>query len=291
MTECRYALLRLVPDPIRDEPVNVGVVVQSDIGIECLFVRKLARAVYTDSDLVAGVFQGLEDEWKARLAEPSAVIMDSDGRSVSVPLTDPRYLDWLRRTHVRHVQLSDIRIADVPVDSKFAFEGLVVHLFDRFVRYRPLAKRVVARPGARLHTKLRHDFKPLLDENKMVEGGVVEGTILWEVDFTYRNGSQVAIAAADFNLKSVVENTQHIFAAWSDIQDTKRDEVKRVTVLGNYQTTGEFTKLRRLIERVSSRVYHYEGDRNSLVSSVYSELEDVEVATKDPDLPRLGLPE
>lgn len=284
MGGCRYVVVRLLADPIRDEPVNVGVIAQTDDRIDGKFTRKLPRSVYAQSDVVGDVFSGLEDEWRERLTAATEKVTVPGEGVVDMKLTDGRYLEWLRSTHIRHVQLSDVRRAEVDIKSEFDFEGFLLHLFDTFVTFRPQAKRVVGKTGTRLHTRLRRDFKPLLDDRKMLEPGIVEGTILWSVDFTYRNGRQVAILAADFSLKSIMEHTEHIFAAWTDLKYAREREVERYTVIGNYRPTTELKKAASLLQRVSSELIEYEGERHSLLRKVYSELEE-EVPLKRLDLP------
>jgi hypothetical protein len=291
VAECRYVLVRLVADPLREEPLNIGIIAQTDERIDSKFTKKLPRSVYAESDLVADVFNGLEDEWRRRLAAGVEKMTVPGEGVVDVPVTDPRYLEWLRSTHIRHIQLSEMRNAEVEIKSQFDFDGVLLHLFDTFVRFRPQAKRVVARLGTRLHTRLRRDFKPLIEDNKMLEAGLVEGTILWRVDFTYRNAKQVAILTADFGLKSIMEHTEHIFAAWADLRDTKGDDIERCTVFGNYRATAELKKAALLLERVSSQVYEYEGQRESLVQMVYRELKEEPPLLStghSPDIPKLA---
>ncbi len=271
--DCRYVLVRLVPDPIREEPINIGVILQTDKRIDFRLTSKLPRSVYTGNDLVREVFKGLEDQWHQRLQAHTEKVSVSGRGVVELPLTDSSYLEWLRSTHKRHIQVSEVRGAEVDIRSEFDFDGLLLHLFDRFVRFQPLAKRVVERPGTRLHTHLRRDFRPLIEEAKIRESAVVEGTILWSVDFLYRNAREVAILSADFSLKSIMEHAEHIFAAWTDLKEVKQAELERYTVLGNYRATGEFRKAARLLERVSTFVFEYESQRQSLLGTVYKQLE------------------
>lgn len=275
MGEFRYVVVRLVPDLIRGEPVNVGVILQSDERIDCRFITKLPRSVYAVSDLPGDVFRGLEDEWHERLRAPTEKVTLPGEGVVDLQLTDPRYLEWLTETHTRHLQFSETRSAEVDIKDAFDFEGLLLHLNETFVRLSPQAKRIVGRSGARLRTQLRRDFRRLIEDQKIHEPGSVEGTIVWPVDFTYRNTHQVAIIATDFNLKGVMEQVEHTFAAWADLKETKGDEIGRVTVIGNYRPSAEFKGAATLLKRVSTDFYEYEGQRLSLVEKVYGELNEV----------------
>ena len=271
MTECRYIVARLVPDPIREEPVNIGVVLQSDDFVACRFARRLPKAHREHDAFVADLIRDLGDHWDQLLRKGTEWVgFPGMGGTEAISQTDPRYLHWLRDTHRQHLRFSDIRRAEAEIRDQFGFESLLLRLYDTFVGARPQPKRVVAPRRSRLHAALRRDFRPLLDTNKLVDGGLVEGTILWQVDFAHRrNGTEIAIAAIDFDFANVFQRAEHIFAAWADLNDCKGADVSRYSVVQNYRPTSELRKARTLVERFASGVFEYEGQRQPMLEEVY----------------------
>lgn len=270
--KCRYTIARFVPDPIRDEPINVGVILQSDEFVGSKFIPRLPRSWIMNVEAAEELVPQIHDYWGERLkGKTEWIFMPEKGTKTEVTLTNKDFLVWLKRTYDRHIQFSEIRDAEVEVQDRFGFDGLLVYLYDTFVTPKPRARRVIS-GRARLHTNLRHDFQQLKLLDKIEEKASIEGTILWEVDFVYRNGYEVALLATDFNLRNLYERATNVLAAWSDLEHTRRDTVRRISVVGNYKQIPEHRKALQLIERYATVTFNYETEKLKLADMVIREV-------------------
>jgi hypothetical protein len=68
-TECQFSLVRYVPDPVKDEFVNIGVVVRGGGTAAVGFTRDWTRVWCLDPDADIGLLESLEEEMRARLEE------------------------------------------------------------------------------------------------------------------------------------------------------------------------------------------------------------------------------
>lgn len=259
--KCRYLIAKFVPDLVRHEPINIGVVLQSDEFVACRFIPRLPRAWLVETELAEEFLPDLRTTWEERLrAKSQWIFMAAKSTKVEVPTTSVEYLNWLGEVYNRHLQFTEVREGEVEATDRFGLESLLMHLYDTFVTPKPRARRIVVGRGTRLHTSLRRDFRQLKLLDKMTEKAVVEGTILWQVDFAYRNGYEVALLVTDFNMKNLFERARDVLAAWSDLREIRKESVKRISVVGNYRQISEHRKALQLVERYASRVYNYEKE-------------------------------
>ena len=93
--ECEFQLLRYVPDVVRNEYVNIGVILreQGSTHAEVRFTRdwRRVRCLYADAD--TALLEGMESELRQRLqAEPESGLMRILGESLStnVQMTEPK---------------------------------------------------------------------------------------------------------------------------------------------------------------------------------------------------------
>jgi hypothetical protein len=270
---------RLVQDLVRDEAVNVGIVLQSEAYVRSQFVPRIPRSLVSDDDLANDIMADLQRSWDKKLANGSELLfIPSKGGQILVDFRSPDFLEWLKQAFNRHLQFSEVREAEVDIDDPFSFETLLVHLYNTFVVPRPQPRRPVTAMGTRLHTMLRRDFRQSKLLDKITEGALVEGTILWQVDFAYRNHREVAMTAVDFNAKSLFERAGNTLAVWADLRDVRKQEVWTISVVNNYRATPEHRKALSLVERYASATFNYESERPKMLDLVATDLEMTRLA-------------
>ncbi len=96
--QCDFYLVRYVPDPVRNEFVNIGVLLR-DAGrpeqITVNFTKDWARVRCVDPDVDVGMLESLESELRGRLAEqrpetPSLIRVLEDSFSNGIQITEPK---------------------------------------------------------------------------------------------------------------------------------------------------------------------------------------------------------
>lgn len=276
----RYVIARLVPDLIREEPINVGIILQSDEWIGSKFLEKIPKSWGLGEDLKADVANNLDEVWKERLDTQSEVVYLPDAHELkTVPQSDRIFLEWLRRTYTMHLRFSDIREADIDAVSGFDFDTFLSRLYGIFVSPKPIPRKRAM--GTRLHTKVKKEFKQLQlpTDHQIREKDVIVGTFPWPIDFVYSiNGygrnekKEVAIGLVDFNSVRFKEKAKDLIATWADVRSIRRDEVKRFSVVGNVVPIDDHKLAIEMIERFSTELFRFESDKNRLLDLVVDDL-------------------
>lgn len=154
---CEFFLVRYVPDPVKGEFVNIGVILR-EVGGEAQtrvrFTRDWGRARCLDADADIGLLEALEAEIEARLrlgaADPRPVIAQmEDSFSNSVQMTDARAclaeslaaeLDLLMQMYVEPLRERQVRRRT----GRAAIAGAMRTHFDRAGVWALMRKRVAA---------------------------------------------------------------------------------------------------------------------------------------------------
>ena len=91
---CEFSLIRYVPDPVKDEFVNIGVLLRERVEPHRLvlrFTRDWRRVRCLDAGADVHAFEALEMELRERLAEgPHVLLQLQDSFSTQLQLTEPR---------------------------------------------------------------------------------------------------------------------------------------------------------------------------------------------------------
>ncbi|MGD0369918.1 MAG: DUF3037 domain-containing protein [Acidobacteriaceae bacterium] len=93
--ECEFQLLRYVPDALRNESVQIGVILreQGSAHAEVRFTRDWRRVRCLDPDADTALLEGMESEWQRRLeADPEGRLMRilDDSLSLNIQITEPK---------------------------------------------------------------------------------------------------------------------------------------------------------------------------------------------------------
>ncbi len=96
--QCDFYLVRYVPDPVRNEFVNIGILLRDALQSEQLivnFTKDWARVRCIDPDVDVGMLESLESEFRQRLTRqdsgmPSLMRVLEDSFSNALQLTEPK---------------------------------------------------------------------------------------------------------------------------------------------------------------------------------------------------------
>ncbi len=277
----RYVVAQIAPDLIRQEKMNVGIILQSDKWVGCKFIQKIPRDWDIPEDTVQDVVRNLNNAWQKRLSETSETLyLPTIQSQKEVKHTDRQFLEWLNQSYNRHLCFSETREADVETADAFGLDTFLITLYNTFVAPKPRLRKPPIR--SRLHTQLKKEFRQLKLFGEFVqERYPVSGTFPWTVDFWYKyrtNGAQheVAIQLADFSQIAVIERIKDIYAVWMDLK-YMRNDVTRVSVVGSVANVEEHRKAIGLLERASDSVLLSDSQvqLDDFLKSVRSDFEPV----------------
>lgn len=274
--QLRYVIGRMVPDLTRQEPINVGVILQSDQWVDCRFIERVPKDWGLEEDIVHDVAIRLNDVWKARLASPTEILyLPETHEHREVAHTDKAFLTWIQQTYTRHLQFTEMREAEIDGKDTFDFDTFLQRLYGIFVVPKPRPRKPPAR--SRLHSKIKEGFKQLeLPVGAVRERDVVVGTFPWHVDFVYSNGNgnrhEVAIGVLDLELAKFIDKAKDLMAIWTDVRTTRGEEVERISVVGGDITIGDHNRAFQMIKRYSDDVYVFERQRETFLERVASDL-------------------
>ena len=279
-----YVIVRYLPDLIRQEPINIGVIVQSPLGLYCRFLPSLGARKH-EIDLVAVSAQDIEEQFREWFApETSDVFIPDIGETKAVPTNSVEYLQHLGRVLQHEVRLSEVRIADLDIRSELQIEDCVADLFELFVS--PKARPRRRSLGPRVHTRLRADFKtlgllwgpgapPEVPQHRVKERELLQGAVnLWQVDFAYQNTRKVAISTVDLGLASPLDKAKALTGVYLDVDRARREDAHLVSVFQNPGETREQAEAERQLRSLPGVSYDYEQQRPDLLRMVVEDLDD-----------------
>lgn len=186
----RYALVRLITDTERMEPENIGVIVQSDAGIEYRLDPNVAKR----ADVETETFR----KWKA--------FLDSEVHGAEVPLFQPKrtstaFLEYLQKLCDRTVTLS--RTMTVLEDPNCTLSETLESLYARLVAKEPKAteRSNPKSPAGR--------FRALSEDRRFLTRGLkrhaqlksAKGEPLWMAYRQCANGVVLAVDKIEVNLR------------------------------------------------------------------------------------------
>lgn len=183
MKEFQYFLISLVPDPIRNEQVNVGVV--------GLFQNKTKAYFLKDPQKI-----------KAIAPDYDTSILFEDFEKMLLSLSARSLTETLSNLNDEFVRIYPS--AKGFVNSYAQFEKTMDDLYGRLVK--PIIKNMIRAKITKLKTDIKDTFKKRqllgdeLEEKKVVSNYVVSETEALVADFAYRNGVLNIVETIDFRV-------------------------------------------------------------------------------------------
>lgn len=187
METCRYIVARFVPDPVRDEAINIGVVLQctSRKFVACRFLDDFARVRRIRPDIETPLLRKFSDEFQERVIRFSDIYSQP---FIPEPLEhesviEASFLDNLSTQYGNRFQFTSPRgtLATDPIQE-------LNHLFGIFVaekQYVPKRPRIT-------HSKLRDRLYTLFDRSQLLAANLIKYEFVlpgkvkqdgWQFDF------------------------------------------------------------------------------------------------------------
>lgn len=296
---CNYVLVRYVPDLVRQEPLNIGVIVQSPLGLYYRFIPSLGARKH-EIDLVPVSARDIQDqfsEWFAK--ETHEIFIPDSGETRSVPTNSVELLQHLRRVLQDEVRLSEVRIAELEINSEVQIQDYLASLFDLFISPKGrLPRRTL---GTRVRTYLRRDLRlldllwlpglpPEVQERRVREGELLQGVVnLWPVDFTYRNTRKVAISTLDLNVAYPLDKAKALTGVYLDVERAGKEDAYLVSVFQSPRETREQAEAERQLRSLPGTSFDYVAQKAELLRLVVEDLGDYAATERFNRLFRSGL--
>ena len=237
---CNYTVVRYVPNVLRDEPVNIGVILQctevafiSGIFAKNFETRLRGQVNPGDKVVLSAYVQGFQQQF----SHYSSVSQKGLFASSDAKILQTDYLVQLSRQRSSKLQFSELKTATTS-DPETELE----RLYNTFVGE-------VEHPNAVKRSRFKSVVKKDLVSAKLirtnngiklnatVSGGISK--LRHPIDFVYANGKTTAIEAVDIN------RSQHsdVFEAAFKFEDLRyglKDKIRTISVVPVPQKTGGY---------------------------------------------------
>jgi len=70
----RYVVAQIMPDLIRQEPINIGILLQSEEWIDCKFIQKIPKDWEIPEDVTQDIVHNINHIWKQRLQNKTEIL-------------------------------------------------------------------------------------------------------------------------------------------------------------------------------------------------------------------------
>jgi hypothetical protein len=244
-----YSIVRFVPDPLREEAINLGVMLVSADGkyADYQFLHRYKTRIASmapdfDQQLVEAVYSDLADALQGRGWQPELAHL---GRTIS-----GEWLDELSNRFMNQIQFSSPR-ACIPSDP----DETLQQLFRRFVRG---GRRIMPPTQIIDRIEIRHRCETLLRDwvrqpSRVARPVIVKGaTASHSFDLGLKNGVvTAALHALSFQVPSTLDTVlhrDHIAAAAYDIHRSRSDfPVYAVFAPQRHDTDGLLEESRQML--------------------------------------------
>lgn len=273
--KARYCVVRYMPDPIRGEFANIGIVLQSEFGILYrLLTPRLRKKAFTEIPLRE--LHAAEEVLKSAFGEDARILrVREKGETMAIAKTQAEYLEQYQRLFSQTIRLSETRSLTLEFDDPYLLEEHLVSLFQLLVVPAPKPREYVLPKRRLLRPKVKRDFQLWEVYEKIEEDSVIFGTIPWKMDYTYKsNEHEIGIRIVDFGWKDATHVAGETWGAWTDMVQEKSEPSCVRAVFGNYNGQDDEHRSAMKLLRKMDLVYNYDNptERNELESILRREL-------------------
>ena len=195
MDRCRYSIALLVPDPTRNEHINVGILFQTDQRIAARFIPSLPRSVLPGEHLREYV-RSLQAVWDERLSVGEEwIVLDGWNGPRMTSRTSEDFLWWLHYSYGAFLRFSEPRGVETESLDSFQIGVLMDEMYDTLVSRRK--SRLEPRVTAVLVPKKRSEVKQRIERAFRLSGvqryltaaAQVDGKLAkrWRFDWAHLN--------------------------------------------------------------------------------------------------------
>jgi hypothetical protein len=209
--DTRYVLLKFVPDRLRFEPINVGVVIQDRGQVITLMATAVDPRVrfadpYADVESLRSFLEGF------------------DARSFVGQTSGRPLVDWLHDQELPNIYVT----APLPIDASgvpimAVAERLFARLVDRDFARPTMMEPGISRTAARRALMSAFQAEGVLG-SKVISAVQIKGAsgIEWTVDFRFATDTVNLVQAATTTLREDVRRKEHAFEAFASLIDTRQ---------------------------------------------------------------------
>ena len=224
--EGKFSVIRYLADAARNEPINVGVILQSGEDIRAVVLNQaIRRAISADPQADESALSRLEPYLNGIISEPLTTIDPDSGRSTSIQPFDNDYLPRLAGGAEGKITFSQPQYVELPSSRREHFDDALKMLAARLAR--PLRQRSVFAPVESPPKKaMRQALRP------WINAGIVEvdfdlpgqSGMPRTMDFHFENGLHYGIKHLDLEYQ---RESQFFMKAQSqafEFEDVKRGD-------------------------------------------------------------------
>lgn len=276
---CFYSVVRYVPDQVRNEPRNIGIIVQCrGLGyINCKFMTNLraklgGTATQTDIKIIKAYIEEFSDNFKQSALLPSTGVLVQD----AIEILQENYLSNLTKQGLGKIHFTEPRgcLTDNPVKE-------LEYFFNTFVGEETFELKELAK-HSQLKTEIKNEFKKIKllstkQEKKKgfqidvkIPGG--RSRVEHLVDFALSNGKLYVVETVDMRKKDKKIWTLETFEAAVKFDDLMHglssDKIEPYSVVAFSEEDGVDDYLKIL--NSYSRVFRYtdENEKNNFLSEM-----------------------
>ena len=225
---CRYIVVRFVPNVVRDEPLNIGVILQCPEKefITAKFATKFTRVAKLYPDVDLNLLRSFADDMTDRIeafTHGKQLALGELPREEPVPLSSPAFLDFLFEEYGGRLQFTKPQ----PTLAE-DLEAEISSLFGIFVELPSERERRKVKRAPVTHPMVRRRVREVFEEAKVMDylqrGVRVKGK-RWEYDFdfAYVNRHKGLIQSVAFDLVSPEDKRDRAFSIGGMIDDVIRE--------------------------------------------------------------------
>jgi hypothetical protein len=255
--QCEFALVRYVPDVVKGEFVNIGVVLRSGAGAEVRFTRDWARVRCMDADADVGLLESLEAEIAERLrgetkiSKPVVELLE-DTLSNSVQMTAmrgtlaeslPAEMEQLLRMYVEPLR---VKAEKRKASGRAAIVGTMRDEFERAGVWRLMRKRIAAAQYTKAGDPLKIDAGYRNGQVRMFQAVSLESDVETAKGLAYSaaemrdgvsrvEGLELELTAVVETISSVADAEQYAFGV--GVMESAAIRVLTVADLGRVAET------------------------------------------------------
>jgi hypothetical protein len=245
VTPAKYSVIRYIPDPGRNEALNVGIVLWTDaeLAVE-LDGQAIERVVRENPHLAKDALRGLADELRAELTSGGASPEDCVRR-------------WLAAQRGFPVAPTEGRLTTLAADSREAFQATLDRLLARVVR----PKRRSGGGGFDVARAVERSLQPLLSSQRVFRDYAFTSSrsgVSRSVDYFANSGANVALDLVKLDITRADEIRRRADAEAfkiEDIRSTNNIEIVVLCSLNNDEALAQVNRdAQRIIGSVGARI-------------------------------------
>lgn len=221
---CRYVIIKFVPDVVRDEPLNIGVVLQcpDKQWVECRFATTFARVVKLYPDVDVNLLRSFADDMESRISgfmQGRQLALGEVPADEAVPLSSPDFLDFLFMEYGGRFQFTQPQ----PTLAE-DLEAELLSLFSTFVVPQAQPQRPEVRAAPVTHPTVVRRVRRIFQEERVMPYLHPRVTVPgkhWEYrfDFAYQNAHRGLIQSVAFDVKGPEDKQKRAFVVAGRITD------------------------------------------------------------------------